>query len=99
MYTVRQHLKAINRDSSEWVISLGELIQQVAQCDAAVAASRASDLSKHPELARALESFVNGWLGVIHPDVDQASLTPVQIRTLELVIQHIVQTTSQRFLN
>ena len=81
--SVREHLNALE-DAPEWVISLGEMIQQTDGCSAAIAASRARDLSKRAEVGAAIEGIARGW--EILSTCDLGSLTPLQRETIELVV-------------
>ncbi len=92
--TVRDHLAAVG-ESPEWLLRLGEAIQSVTKCDAALAALRARDLARHPELARGLEQFAQGWLAL--SAASQETLTPLQQETLSRVLGAIVQQTLQLF--
>ncbi len=92
--TVRDHLAACG-ESPEWLLRLGEAIQAVTKCDAALAALRARDLARHPELARGLELYTQGWLALI--EASQATLTPLQQETLARVLGAISQQTLQLF--
>ncbi len=84
--SVRDHLNALG-ESPEWVHQLGEAIQTVTQCDAALAALRARDLSGHPSLAQGLEAFLQGWLAL--RTADRSTLTPLQQETLSSVLEAI----------
>jgi len=44
-----------------WVVQLGELLEETQRLDAAMAASRAMDLSKNDIIAEALSAVVAGW--------------------------------------
>ena len=81
--SVREHLNALE-DAPEWVISLGEMIQQTDGCSAAIAASRARDLSKRADVGEAIEGIARGW--EILSACDLGSLTPLQRETIELVV-------------
>ncbi len=88
--TVRDHLSAVG-ESPEWLLRLGEAIQTVMQCNAALAALRARDLARHPELARGLEQYTQGWLALTA--ASQETLTPLQQETLARVLGAISQQT------
>lgn len=59
--TVRDHLVALG-NTPEWAIFLGEAIQEIAKCDAAIAASRARDLSSNPASRQVLKKSQRGRL-------------------------------------
>lgn len=63
IYTVEDHLRSTG-DVPEWVVTLGCQLQEVLQCDAAIAASRARDLSSNALIARGLEKMVSGWIEI-----------------------------------
>ena len=73
--------------NEEWLLSLGAAIEQVLGVDAAVAASRAMDLARHPELAKSVGEFVSGWLGISQAyQAGELHLTPNQDDTLKRVL-------------
>ena len=86
--SVREHLNALE-ESPEWVVSLGEMIQRADGCSAAIAASRARDLSQHKNVGRAIEGIARGWDAL--STCDLAALTPLQRETIELVILTITR--------
>ncbi len=92
--TVRDHLAAFG-ENPEWLLRLGEAIQTVMQCNAALAALRARDLARHPALAQGLEQYTQGWLALTQ--ASQATLTPLQQETLARVLGAISQQTVTLF--
>lgn len=84
--SVREHLNALEV-APEWVVSLGEMIQQADGCSAAIAASRARDLSQRRDIGEALEGIARGW--EILSTCDLETLTPLQRETIELVMSTI----------
>ena len=92
--SVRDHLNALGH-SPEWILRLGEAIQAVTGCDAALAALRARDLSAHPGVAQGLEQFTCGWLLLV--DANNLQLTPMQIETLAATLQAISRETEKLF--
>ena len=92
--TVRDHLAAIG-ECPEWLLRLGEAIQAVTQCDAALAALRARDLARHADLAQGLAQYAQGWLALV--SASQATLTPLQQETLARVLGAINQQTLELF--
>lgn len=92
--TVRDHLHALG-ECPAWVLQLGEAIQAVTGCDAALAALRARDLSSHPALAAGLAQFAQGWL--LLRGAATGSLTPMQQETLAITLQAIARETLERF--
>jgi hypothetical protein len=85
--SVADHLQAFG-ETPEWVLSLGEAIYETTQCSAAIAASRARDLSRRAEIATGLESLLRGWLSL--DKADSLSLSPMQHETLHLVLRHLL---------
>lgn len=81
--TVRDHLVALG-EPPEWVISLGEAILGILDCDVAIAAMRARDISNHPEIARGFEQVVTGWRALMA--ADWSRLTPMQAETAGLIL-------------
>ena len=92
--SVRDHLNALGQ-SPEWVLRLGEAIQTVTGCDAALAALRARDLSTHPGVAQGLEQFTSGWLQL--RAANDTRLTPMQVETLAATLQAIARETETLF--
>ncbi|MBN2471838.1 MAG: hypothetical protein JXN59_14040 [Anaerolineae bacterium] len=86
--TVRDHLAAVG-ECPEWLLRLGEAIQSVTRCDAALAALRARDLARHPDLAHGLAQYAQGWLELVA--ASQSTLTPLQQETLARVLGAIHQ--------
>jgi hypothetical protein len=89
--SVRDHLMALG-NSPEWVIFLGEAIQEIAKCDAAIAASRARDLSSNPDLAVGFEKIATGSVEVLQADWD--SMTPNQLETINMVLTGLLKRVS-----
>lgn len=85
--TVREHLNAIE-DAPDWVISLGEMIQELEGCSSAIAAARAKDLGRLGEIGRALEEIICGWQ--VLRGVDFNKLTPMQRESVRLVVDNIL---------
>ncbi len=92
--TVRDHLAAVG-ECPEWLLRLGEAIQAVTKCNAALAALRARDLARHPGLAQGLAQYAQGWLALISDS--QETLTPLQQETLARVLGAINQQTLELF--
>ena len=86
--SVRDHLNAV-ATSPEWVVSLGEMVQSADGCSAAMAASRARDLSQLKGIGEAVEGIARGWQ--ILRGSDLRSLTPLQRETIELLVSNITQ--------
>lgn len=86
--SVREHLNALEV-APEWVVSLGEMIQRADSCSAAIAASRARDLSQREDVGEAIEGIARGW--EILSTCDLAALTPLQRETIELVVVTITR--------
>ena len=84
--SVREHLNALE-EAPEWVVSLGEIIQQSDGCSAAIAAARARDLSKHKDVGEAIEAIARGWACLASSDL--SALTPLQRETIELLVSTI----------
>ncbi len=92
--TVRDHLTALG-GCPEWIARLGEAIQAVTRCDAALAALRARDLASHPALAEGLGQYAAGWLALV--TADRGTLTPLQQETLARVLAEIHQQLIEHF--
>lgn len=90
--SVREHLNA-TKESPEWVVSLGEMIQKADRCSAAIAASRARDLSKREDVGKAIEGIARGWHTL--STCDLGALTPLQRETIELVVLTITENLNQ----
>jgi hypothetical protein len=90
--TVRDHLLALG-ETPEWVISLGDAIQEITACSTAIAASRARDLSRS-HVCQGLTSFTSGWLELESAEMND--LSPMQLETLRLVIEAITNKLRQR---
>ena len=88
-FTVEEHLLALG-GAPEWVVALGNAIQQITSCDPAVAASRARDMSTNASVSRGVEHLVTGWLE-IQPALS-GGLTPWQKSTLLMVVEGICKT-------
>ena len=86
--SVREHLNALE-EAPEWVVSLGEMIQRADGCSAAIAASRARDLSQRKNVGEAIEGIARGW--EILSTCDLGALTPLQRETIELVVLTITR--------
>jgi len=86
--SVREHLNALE-EAPEWVVSLGEMIQRADGCSAAIAASRARDLSQRKNVGEAIEGIARGW-GILST-CDLEALTPLQRETIELVVLTITR--------
>lgn len=84
--SVREHLNALEQ-SPDWVVSLGEMIQRADGCSAAIAASRARDLSQRKDIGEAVEGMARGW--EILRTCDLGSLTPLQRETIEALVSSI----------
>jgi hypothetical protein len=88
--TAQDHIRQSGYDD-EWLLILGEAIEQILGVDAAVAASRAMDLARHPALAKAVGDFVSGWLGISQAyQAGQLNLTPNQDDTLKRALKKMV---------
>jgi hypothetical protein len=81
--SVKDHLNALT-EAPEWVVSLGEMIQRTEGCSAAIAASRARDLSQRKDIGGAIEGIARGW--EILSACDLGSLTPLQRETIEVLV-------------
>ncbi len=81
--TVRDHLMALG-DTPEWVIFLGEAIQEITKCNEAIAASRARDLSSNPGLATGFEKVATGAVEITQ--ADWSTMTPNQLHTIDMVL-------------
>jgi hypothetical protein len=92
--TVREHLNTIE-DAPDWVVSLGEMIQQLDNCSSAIAAARAKDLGRLGEIGRALEEIMHGWQ--VLRGVDFNKLTPMQRESIQLVIHNILTALKTNF--
>jgi hypothetical protein len=86
--SVKEHLNALE-EAPEWVVSLGEMIQRAEECSAAIAASRARDLSQRKDIGRAIEGIARGW--EVLSACDLASLTPLQRETIEALVLSITK--------
>ena len=93
--SVRDHLNAAEA-SADWVVSLGELIQSADGCSAAIAASRARDLSQLKEVGEAVEGIARGWQ--ILREADLRWLTPLQRETIELLVSDVLQSIQDRLV-
>lgn len=85
--TVQEHLNAIE-DSPDWIVSLGEMIQQLEGCSSAIAAARAKDLGRLGEIGRSLEQIMCGWQVLRGVNFDK--LTPLQRESIQLVVHNIL---------
>ena len=81
--SVREHLNALE-PAPDWVVSLGEMIQRAGGCSAAIAASRARDLSQRKDVGEAVENLARGW--EVLQTCDLGSLTPLQRETIEVLV-------------
>jgi hypothetical protein len=86
--SVADHLRAFG-ETPDWVLSLGEAIYETTQCSAAIAASRARDLSRQENIARGLEALLRGWLSL--DGADFSSLSPMQHETVHLVVRKLLE--------
>ena len=91
MSLVREHLTELGI-TDEWIIELGEKIQEVQKKDPALSAGRAMDLASQEETAKSLKLFIEGWKGLMGSNIER--FTPNQKETLSLVIKTIVQETN-----
>lgn len=96
MSTVREHFLAIDPDTPEWKIILGEYIERVAKCPAALAMGRALDLSTHEKLALGIKSLVEGWM-LITEHGDNAQLTQNQKSTVRDLLTSMLDATKNKF--
>jgi hypothetical protein len=85
--SVREHLNALE-PSPEWVVSLGEMIQRAGDCSAAIAASRARDLSQRRDVGEAVENLARGW--EMLQGCDLRALTPLQRETIEVLVSSMI---------
>ncbi len=92
--TVQDHLQALGK-APEWLVQLGQAIQQVTDCPTAIAAARARDLSRYAALGMGLEWFTRGWLALENADVD--GLSPMQRETVQLVLEGITEKVKARY--
>jgi hypothetical protein len=95
MATVRDHLSVMD-PSPEWVVSLGEMIQQAQGCSTAIAASRARDLSQLERIGEAVEGLARGWATLMATDL--SGLTPLQRETIELLVLNITRRLTQELM-
>jgi hypothetical protein len=86
--SVADHLQAFG-ETPDWVLSLGEAIYQTSRCSAAIAASRARDLSRQANIAKGLEALLQGWLSL--DGADFSGLSPMQHETVHLVIGQLLE--------
>lgn len=86
--SVADHLRAFG-ETPDWVLSLGEAIYETTRCSAAIAASRARDLSRQAGIAVGLESLLRGWLSL--DGAEFSTLSPMQHETVYLVIRHLLE--------
>jgi hypothetical protein len=93
--SVKEHLNALE-EAPEWVVSLGEMIQRADGCSAAIAASRARDLSQRKDIGEAIEGIARGW--EILSGCDLGSLTPLQRETIEVLVSDITKGLETRLL-
>ena len=91
--SVRDHLTAVDPHIEEWIVELAALILITLDCDPAMAASRARDLSRQEGTARGLKDLISGW--VILRTVDGKGLTALQQSTLKSILGEICKSTSQ----
>ena len=90
--TVRDHLVALG-NTPEWAIFLGEAIQEIAKCDAAIAASRARDHSSNPSFATGFEKIATGSVEVLA--ADWSTMTPNQLQTVSMVLTGLLKRVSE----
>lgn len=86
--SVADHLRAFG-ETPDWVLSLGEAIYETTQCSAAIAASRARDLSRQSNIAKGLEALLRGWQRL--DGADFSGLSPMQHETVHLVIGQLLE--------
>ena len=94
MSLVSEHLIELGI-TEEWIIDLGEKIQEVQKNDPAMSAGRALDLSSREEIAKPLKAFIEGWRGLMQGNTDR--FTPNQKETMSSIIKVIVQETQSKF--
>jgi hypothetical protein len=92
--TVQEHLNAME-DGPAWVVSLGEMIQQLEDCSSAIAAARAKDLGRLGEIGRALEQILCGWQVLRGVNFDK--LTAMQRESIQLVVHNILASLEDQF--
>lgn len=92
--SVREHLNALE-EAPDWVISLGEMIQELDSCSSAIAAARARDLGRLGQIGGALEEIMHGWQ--VLRGVDFGKVTPMQRESVQLVVHHIMAALSANF--
>jgi len=82
--TVRDFLLSVHPDSPDWVIHLGEMLHEGgAETNASMAASRASDFARIPEVGQGLQKIVEGLSDL--RKVESLRLTPMQLETLQSI--------------
>lgn len=91
---VRDHLQALG-PAPDWVVSLGEAIQRLTECPAAIAAARARDLSRAEGAGQGLAWLTRGWLALEATDAN--ALSPMQRETLRLVLEGVLESLQRRF--
>lgn len=93
-FTVSDHLESFGENPA-WVFVLGDVVQNILDCDAAIAASRARDLARRPEVAKPLAQMLSAWEDLAQRDLSK--LTPMQNETLESVLYLIFRTIIENF--
>lgn len=86
--SVRDHIWAIEK-TPEWVVSMGEMIQDLEGCSTAIAAARARDLYRMGEIGKALENITQGWQVLRSINMDK--LSPMQRETIEIVVGNMLE--------
>jgi len=86
--SVREHVNAIE-EMPDWVVSMGEMIQNLDGCSTAIAAARARDLYRTGETGKAIEKIMMGWQTL--RAVDFKKLSPMQRETIEIIVGNILE--------
>jgi hypothetical protein len=87
--SVGEHLTAmVDQQPEPWMIELGQMLQELANIDNALAASRVYDLSRQPNTAQSLKELISGY-AVLKKELENGSLTLIQEQTVKRAIQKI----------
>jgi hypothetical protein len=86
--SVADHLQAFG-EIPDWVLTLGEAIYETTRCSAAIAASRARDLSRQVDIGKGLEALLRGWQRL--EKASFSDLSPMQQETIRLVVRQLLE--------
>jgi hypothetical protein len=82
--SVRDFILSVHPDSPEWIILMGEMLHEGgAETSASMAASRAMDFARIPEVGQGLQKIVEGLSDL--RKVTDLRLTPMQLETLQSI--------------